>query len=316
MKLLVSPLVRGAYFADYRRVAEAELLAHYPDTAIRFEAIGSLEFLEVDLPVAQAPALARLSFVQGLFEGDGDRLVPLSIAPAYRLDDDWVYGSKYAGKTNELATRLAINVALRLCASRGAGQAPLTLLDPMAGQGTTLLWAMRYGLNARGIELDPRVLDGLRNHIGKQTRRHRIRHTLDTGSTGPARSRSRDGTGRFLRVTVDDCALQLIIGDSAHAPDLLARQRFDLLVTDLPYGIQHRGPGGQDPLEAVQSCAAAWVASKRSGGAIGLMFNNYRPGRAQLEHLFTDLGCTPAPFCAPHRMSESIVRDLLVLIAP
>ena len=44
-----------------------------------------------------------------------------------------------------------------------------------------------------------------------------------------------------------------------------------------------------------------------------LAFNSYIPKRNELIAAFTDHAMQPLAFSAPHRMSESIVRDVVLL---
>ena len=316
VKLLVSPLARGAYFEEYTEVASAEFAARFPDTPFEVEQFGGLVFLsasldkngeDMEVNAAALQSVARLSFVQGAFAvTDTDALKPLQLEPDFLLPQQLVYGWKYQGKTNEMATQLAINAALRYC---DTGRAPQTLLDPMAGKGTTLLWALRYGLNSVGIEQDTGAISALEGHLKKQAKLHRIKHSLAKGSVGP---RHKGGKGKFVSCDMGNHSLRLIAGDSREASKLLGEQRFDLIVTDLPYGVQFKGGPKRSPIDTVKDCAKTWVERLRSGGAMAIMFNTYQPTRVQLEAVFKDLECTIHDFAAPHRMSESIVRDVLV----
>lgn len=309
LKLLVSPLTKGAFFAQHLEVAQAELQAHVGECRVEVDVRGSLEFLTVELPAAALPLLARLSFVQGIFEDTGgEGLRPLDQRAEFVLPEELVWGAKYAGKTNEVVTQLAINLALQRCEPRGARS--LRLLDPMAGRGTTLLWAARYGLCALGIERDRRALDDLQRHVKKQTKLHRIKHQQSHGFVGRA---NRQDSGRFLQYVLGGATLKLIVGDSRDAVDLLQRERFDLIVADLPYGVQHVGPRGtRNPMEEISACAPGWAASLRGGGAMVLIFNAKQPKRAELVLPFAAAGLVEQSFSARHRMSESIVRDLVV----
>lgn len=303
MKLLVSPLARGAYYDDVLAVALAELGAVFPGASATPETRGPLALVDVDLPETEAPRLAGLSWVQAVLSANGDGLVVLEADPGFVLPDDLVWGAKYRGKTNELATLMALNVARAACA-HPAG----TVLDPMAGRGTTLLWGLRTGLESWGIEREASAIGDLQRHLKKQTKLHRIKHTLTQGGRA---------AGAFLDLRVGDGRLRLITGDTREAPELLQRKRFDLVVTDLPYGVQHTGPNGtRDPLTVLKASAAGWAASLVPGGAMALLFNRNLPRRDALIAAFAPTGLEVLPFEAPHRMSESIVRDLLVLRAP
>ena len=107
------------------------------------------------------------------------------------------------------------------------------------------------------------------------------------------------------------------LGDSRDAPELLSGKRYAMLVTDLPYGIEHTGPGGKrNPLDVVRACAPGWAASLRPGGSAVLVFNRLQPRREALAAVFEGVGLEVLPFAAPHRMSESIERDFLVARQP
>ena len=139
------PLTKGAYFAAYLDVARAEFLAHYPQSEVQLERLATLDYLNVQQHKEQLQQLSRLSFVQGIFKAKANKLVVLDQEPGFVLPEELVYAAKYQGKTNELVAQLAINIGLVFAVIK-KGEVP-QLLDPMAGRGTTLLWALRYGMN-------------------------------------------------------------------------------------------------------------------------------------------------------------------------
>ncbi len=309
--LLISPEARGAYFADFLDVAEAELRQVAGELPLEPVSTGGLHFLYTRCESARLPLLLRLSFVQGIFSRAGDSLTPLPVHSGLQFHEDLVFGAKYRGKTNERLTQLLLNVGLSaLGVDSGEG---LKLLDPMCGRGTSLFWALRYGLVARGIEQDPRALEEVRRQLKKYCKLHRQKHQLREGSLGKAR---RDKAGRFLEFSSAGSRLRMLAGDARNATELLQGEKFDLLLSDLPYGVQHHTTAGtRNPLAVLADCAGPWRASLRSGGALVLAFNRYQPRRAELARVFTAAGFRPAAFSAPHRMSESIVRDVLLMTA-
>jgi len=308
LKLLISPLSKGAYFADYPAVARAEFLAHYPECEVHLEKLATLSYLNVEVKEEQLQQLSRLSFVQGIFRVEEDKLVVLDQEPGFILPEELVYGVKYQGKTNELVTQLAINIGLTF-AEINKEEVP-RVLDPMAGRGTTLLWALRYGMHAMGIEQDKQALTGLQQHVKKQTKLHRIKHQQNQGFIDKSNKKER---GKFSQFKFADRTLRLTTGDSRDADRLVQRKRFQLLVCDLPYGIQHSTTRGtRNPLKLLRECAPAWIKCMRTGGVMVLIFNTYQPARSDLEHLFVEEGLQLQDFSAPHRMSESILRDLIV----
>ncbi len=316
--LLVDPRARGAYFGDLTDVALAELRAVVPGVSAQVEQRSTLTFVRTDAGADCVPALARLSFVQGVLAESAESaetevgLQVVDASPDFILPDDLVWGAKYRGKTHELVTQAALNIAIAEC--RVPADKKRAVLDPMAGRGTTLLWAARYGMTAWGIELEERALDDLHRHVKRQAKLHRIKHAADKGWVGRKRS---DGVGAFVEYRFGEAVVRLVTGDSRHAADLLGGKRYAMLVTDLPYGIEHTGSSGKrNPLDTLRECAPAWAASLRPGGSMVLVFNRLQPRRDALAAVFADVGLEILPLEAPHRMSESIVRDFLVARRP
>jgi tRNA G10 N-methylase Trm11 len=125
---------------------------------------------------------------------------------------------------------------------------------------------------------------------------------------------NKHGTGKFLDFTAEGVSARLVIGDTAEARSLLLRKRFDLIVTDIPYGVQHMGgKAARSPFETLQAAAPGWAQSLAPGGAMVIGFNSYQPKRAALVELFTSLGLTEISCDLEHRMSESILRDVVIL---
>jgi SAM-dependent methyltransferase len=309
LSLLVSPEAKAAYFKDYLAVTGCELIQVMGISDFEVRHIGALDFIELEAEEPQLEQLARLSFVQGIFRQENKLLSPLAILPAFQLHEDFVFGSKYRGKTNERLTQLLINVGLSVVDARQGNQ--IKLLDPMCGRGTSLLWGMRYGLNGRGIEQDPKALAEIRQNVKKWTRLHRVRHQMNEGFIGKANKQQR---GKFLEFTADDTNIKIISGDAREAPALLKGEKFHLLVSDLPYGVQHVTTAGtRNPLQVLEECAEGWSESLKPGGALVLAFNSYLPRRDELLDLYRQYRLEPVEFSAPHRMSESIVRDVVVL---
>lgn len=313
LALLISPRAKGAYFNDIIEVAKAELTWLIgADETIAHNKIGAMEFLEVEVEGSetQLASLSSLSFVYGIFEYRQEQLVPLPIEPAFNLHEDFVFGAKFKGKTNEILTQLLINVGLQSIKYKNI--ADVKLLDPMCGRATTLLWGMRYGMKTKGIEQDAKALDDIRLNVKKWCKVHRQKHLFKDGFVGGKSTKGK--TGRFIEFTADDASMRVITGDAANAASLLKNEKFNLIVTDLPYGIQHFTTSKtRNPLEVLRACAKDWIESLKPGGVMVLAFNRNIPRRKDLMAVFTEHGLEVLEFTAPHQMSESIVRDILVL---
>ncbi len=308
--LLISQRARSAYFNDYLDVARAELQWLIGDEAILHRPIGAMDFFDIKAGEDLLSVLTSLSFVQGVFERQDGRLTPLDKRPAFNLHEDFVFGAKFRGKTNETLTQLLINIGLMCIDYRSI--ADVKLLDPMCGRATTLFWAMRYGIKSKGIEQDPRALADVRQMIKKWCKVHRQKHQLTEGFVG-AKAKKKE-IGKFLEFSAENTSMRLINGDTSDACQLLNDEKFQLIISDLPYGIQHHTTHKtRNPLAILKAAASEWSHSLKPGGAMVLAFNRYLPKREDLIDVFTTQGLQLLDFSAPHRMSESIVRDVVVL---
>ena len=198
--LLITPLSQSAFFKESTEIAAAEV-EFITGTKPERRKVGTLEFLDVDYE-GTPQALSRLSTIAGIFSRTETGLIPLDITPEFDLPRELVFRGQYPGKTNEVLTQLALNIASKLsCTTTGQ---PATLLDPMAGRGTTLLWAARYGFEADGIEADSKALVDFQREAKKCTKLQRIKHKEDGGQL-PHLKKADDGrfssfdfkTGKF-----------------------------------------------------------------------------------------------------------------------
>lgn len=309
VKLLVDPRAQGAFFADTLAVAQAEVTSGWPEAQITVDAQSSLRFLDVDLPAHAAPALLRRAVVQGVFVSTSSGLSVVDADPGFGLPAGLVWATKYRGKTHELATQLALNLALDACTL----PSPTSLLDPMAGRGTTLLWAARYGLHALGVEQDDKAREDFERSVKRQTKLLRIKHKTEKGSLGPKR---RDHAGRFLTFRFAQGSACLATGDTRHLDKRVGTRQFDLLVSDLPYGVQFTGGRQRSPVDTLRAAMPLWAAALRPGGGMALLFNRLQPTREHLEKIVADAGLEVISTSVAHRMSESIWRDALVARRP
>jgi len=312
----ISPEAKAAYFADYLEVARQELINVFGEIPVTYIKVGPMEYFRLETEDSDLEKLLQLSFAQGLYAVEDGLLRPLDLQARYLLHEDFVFGSKFKGKTNERLTQMMINIGL---AEIGAGigsrigkdkGSPVKLLDPMCGRATTLLWAMRYGINARGIELDPNAIVDIQRNLKKWSKIHRQKHTLNIGSTGDNKKKS---SGKCLDFSAEGYTMRVVTGDARDAEQLLNKEKFDLQVCDLPYGVQHfTTKKTRNPLMVLQECVDSWKKCLKPSGAVVLAFNRNNPARKVLIDTFRQGGFEDRPFSAPHRMSESIVRDVVI----
>lgn len=309
--LLISPLAKSAYFKAYIDIAINELSWCLGIDDTEHQKISTLDFLYIRANEEQLFGLSRLSFVQGIFKREDENLEPLTIDNQFQLHEDFVCAAKFKGKTNELLTQCLINVAHKALLSNGDTiSEKIKLLDPMCGRATTLLWAQRYSFKAKGIEQDKKALADIRQLVKKQCKLHRQKHQCREGFVGKA---NKQDNGKFIDFAFPDSSMRVISGDSAKADQLLKDEKFHLIVSDLPYGVQHfTTEKTRNPLAVIEQCVEGWINSLKPGGIIGLAFNSNQPKRDALSHVFTNEGLEQLDFSMPHQMSESIVRDVVL----
>ena len=185
------------------------------------------------------------------------------------------------------------------------------LLDPMCGRGTSLFWAMRYGLKAKGLEHDKKAIEDVRRNVKKWCKIHRQKHKINEGFLGGSK---KSKSGEFFELSVGSTSARIMTGDAVDADKSLKSDRFDIIVSDLPYGVQHfANDGSRNPLAVLEQCAESWKTCLKKTGVMVLAFNRNNPKRQALVNVFENAGWQVFDFEAKHRMSESIVRDVLII---
>jgi hypothetical protein len=325
---LVLPAVNRVYARATVDLAQAELevvaatMLTTTVNAVGSRMIGNVPYItfEADeLSDRDAAHLANLSSIYALYEMRGDALHPRGLQPLDRFDDDLLTIQRYTGKTNEQFTKLLLNVIL--AHSRRAVdllEHPARVLDPLCGRGTTLNQALMYGFDAAGIERDARVVDAYEAFVKGWLREKRIKHRSERARV----RRSGKVVGRRFDITIgSDQRLSVVHDDTTTAPDHFAKSGFDVIVADLPYGVQHASrteshAHSRDPAALVGAAAPAWISVLAVGGAIGLSWNTRVLARHDLARLLTGAGLdvvdTPAMHRFGHRVDQSIRRDLIV----
>lgn len=270
-------------------------------------------------------ALSRASFYYALFLREGELLRPITPPEWRALPDSLNTILKYPGKTNHRFTRLLVNLAL--AASDTMRPRPV-LLDPMCGQGTTLFEAAIHGFSAIGVETLEQPLHKGQIYFTKYLENGRYKHSIREERI------TRDGKRLGQSVQVDYALtreewqretprfIRFIRGDSAQCKLLLPRACADILVCDLPYGVQH-GASGRDGLrrdasELAAACAPGWLLALRPGGAAALSYNSHTTRRDKLQKGLEQAGFQVLPQMPglEHRVDQSILRDVIVAKKP
>jgi hypothetical protein len=306
------------YGASRYDLAAAEL-SFVLGAAVEPVRLGGLDYLSFDLDNLDVGVLSNLSGVHALFERHGDLLRPVEVTPLQRCDDDLVTIPRYAGKTNEHFTKLLVNVTLAAAGAwpRVLAGETVTLLDPVCGRGTTLGQAMVYGLDAWGIELDRKDVEAYQAFLLRWLRDHRVKHRSEVSRT------TVPGFGRVERLHVGygpGRTVDVVHADTTDAARHVRRRSIDVLVADLPYGVQHGSRTGaglaRSPGRLLAEALPGWVSLIRPGGALGLAWNLRTLDRAAVEEHLVVEGLVVRPERFEHVVDRSITRDLVVAVRP
>ncbi|MGJ3508049.1 TRM11 family SAM-dependent methyltransferase [Enemella sp. A6] len=327
--MLLNPSANRVYGGQVASLAEAELRVCAPwASEVATTTVAGVDYLgfttEAEPNPDQARLLADQSAFLALFEMQDENLLrPVEVHPTGKLDDDLVTIPKYQGKTNEQFTRLLLNVTLSQV--RGDKPTPWTVLDPMAGRGTTLTSAWLLGHHGAGVEADTKAVEAMGAFLRTWLRRKRLKHRAESN---PVR-REGKSLGRRFDATVQqpggpELSLSVFTGDTRQSAALWGKRRFDAIVTDAPYGVVHGSKADhrrdRSPAALLGEAIGVWAGQLRPGGALGLSWNTHGLAREDVLGLLTEAGLTPCGDGGEndpwqrfgHRVDSSIFRDLVV----
>jgi hypothetical protein len=317
---------RSTQYSSLARVlAPAELLASplgLGDVTLR--RLGEQEYLEFavgnsSLSARDTELLGSLAMIGNVFElfdavgqVEGPLLRPLATTHRPFLSPDMASIRRYKGKTSEFFTHFLCNMAKFASDFRDERWSALHLLDPLAGGGTTLFVGLSLGAHVAGIELNRTDVESTVTFISQFCREGRLAVT-----TKEERLRKLDARRWHFQIGRDEARQCLLVqGDAGRANELLAGfGRPHLIVTDLPYGIQHNAR-----LEGLLAgCLPEWCRTLRAGGAIAFSWDATRLTRERMVELVSRLAPVEVVDRPPydnlvHRVDRVIKRrDVLVL---
>jgi SAM-dependent methyltransferase len=335
--VLLYPSHNRVYFEASKQLAAAELgvaVSQFstPVEAVRLETLGGVEYLCFDanqaLSTDDLARLSRLSFAYAVFQLHRDEealLKPVQMSDAAYLDEDIVSILKYSGKTNENFTKMMLNVAAfscGLCSDRR-----LRVLDPLCGRGTTLFQALAFGFHAAGLDADKKAVHEGATFLTRYLKQKRCKHEAKQSKAPGSGTKKADIYDWRLAKTKeaykaeDVLNVRMVRGDAADVPLFFPKASFDILVTDLPYGIQH-GSGSaknafsRNPAELLETALPEWRKVLKAGAAAVLSWNQRVLKRNAVVQLLEAAGFEALKGGVyeqfEHRVDQAITRDLIV----
>ena len=288
---------------------------------------------EQELQPEDVAVLSRLSFMFAIYKlmGDGldSSLRPVQTVPYEYLDGKIGTLQKYVGKTNELFTKMMINVAL--LSGDFSYQDKIQLLDPVAGRGTTLYEAAIYGFDAFGIEIEAKSVHENQIFFKQYLQKERYKYTLDKRMIfGRNKSEAvyiqafeyAAGKEEF-KDNEQRKKLGVVHGSAQDSAKYFKKSSFHLIVGDLPYGIAHgssaadkSSTGTRNPAELISACLPEWKTVLKPSGTIVLAWNAFVTPKHRLAAIFEEHGfevLSAAPYDGfEHMVDKAIKRDVIV----
>lgn len=266
-EVLASPLGPGLQDVTLRNIAGQDYLQFELPGPITSEAVG---------------LLASMAMLGGIFEifdaiggVDGPLLRPIQAAHPAFVSPDMAATRRYKGKTNEAFTHFLCNMAKYASDFHSSDWSALDVVDPLCGGGTTLFAALSLGADVAGLDVDRTDVESTATFITQYCRENRI-----ALATKEERLRKLNARRWLFQIGRDDVRrCMLVHGDAGRTRELLAGfGRPHLIVTDLPYGIQHSGP-----LHGLLGdCLPGWAELLVSGGAIAFSWDSTRLDRQEM----------------------------------
>lgn len=286
--------------------------------------LGGQEYLLIDLDQPLDEALlhdlgtlamtsAHFEFFGQIGDVEGPLLRPLTPTFQPTLPPDILTARRYRGKTNEMLTQFMLNIARFSSAFAHRPWNTLRLYDPLAGGGTTLFAGLMLGMDVAGSDIDRQTIDGAAQFLQQYGKEQRIgckvrSETLkNIGKRWWIEIKQGDITQRALLTRAD-------VGDGEQA--LHGFKKPHLIVTDLPYGIQHNG----ELIALLEKALPVWVEVIDKGGAIAFSWDATRFPREEMIDLVKKVPglivLDDAPYNALTHQVDRVIkrRDILVAI--
>ena len=328
--MLLWPHANVRYQNESLKLARSELRLmldiHAPEAEVSVYEGLNLPALQIEdgqeLSPAAVEAIRSHSLLYGLFEvRDGGLLMPLTGREEAYVGSDLAGILKYKGKTNELFLQLLVNAALYAGGFARRGGERLELMDPMCGRGTTLFVGANRGWNTTGTDVDRNDLSEAGKFLRRYFEYHRMKHAVKQESRTVAGAKSvpmtcfsfADTPERFK--AGEGCTLRTACADASRTREIFGKEKFHMIVCDLPYGVQHASVGA-NPEKLLAKALPGWKEALKKGGTIAVSFNAQTFKTEKVRQLMEDAGLEVKRGGAydefSHWVEQAVTRDIAV----
>lgn len=336
--ILKDPGFNKVYYSESKNMSLSELslaLGTFTDNfETSIETIGGLPYysfsIEEKLTKANITLLSKLSFTFALFEkseiDEQTYLKPLNKVAYEYMDQKITTILRYPGKTNEQFTKMMINVAL--LSSDYKNHENITLLDPIAGRGTTLYEGTVNGFNVIGMEIEKSSVHDIHVFFKKYMEKERVKHSYSKkkiyGNKVEKEAYNHIFTYGKSKQDFKDQEKQktfsIINGDTSLTHQYIKHNSVHIMVGDLPYGVAHGnkkdGEMKRSPYDLLNKAIPSWKKVLKKGGTIVLAWNKFVAPKEQLAQVFEDNGFEVLNDEVynnfEHMVDSSIKRDIIV----
>lgn len=296
---------------------------------IQYETIGGVDLLTFQtdvLDLQNLEALHRLSSGYILFKVENKALIPMNEGKSTYFKNDISSILKYTGKTNEDFTGMMINIGIFSSAFAKAFDSALNILDPMCGRGTTLYEGLIKGYNVAGVEIQKSSCQEIDKFLKRYLKYHKYKHTSEHQTIHSKGGKGLKYTIETARSTEkfkdkDRRKVQYANGNTLFVNDFYKKESFHVLVTDVPYGVQHKGKSSSKPVDIqklLKDASSAWYKVLKKGGAAVISFNAYTLDKDQLRCDFQKAGFVVLSEGVydqfEHWVEQAVNRDVFVAI--
>ncbi|MCT4613947.1 MAG: hypothetical protein N4A49_03615 [Marinifilaceae bacterium] len=335
--ILQNPGHNRVYYIESEKLALAELKIACDKLSlkcsnIKIKEISNIKYIsfscDENITESDLEYISNLSFCFAIFKEEiidkSSVLYPISKTNKAYIDEKISNLLKYKGKTNELFTKMMINIASITCNTRHNNTKKL--LDPVAGKGTTLYEASIYGFNAYGIEIEAKSVHELEIFFKKFLETEKIKHKSNKRRIHSINNKEIIFTNEFSYHKKADSENEKILaiteGNSEHADKYYKKASFDMIVGDLPYGISHgnknstnlTGSKTRNPSEFLKFSLPAWQKTLKTHGSIVLAWNSNVISKHKVNEIFKacDFEIIYTDLDFEHMVDKSIKRDIII----
>lgn len=333
--ILLHPTHNEVYFDASKKLSLTEMelgnnAMEKPWKGMCLETIENIDYIGFEaerLNENELFVLSKFSFIYALFEkcvkDDETLLKPVKLPQKKYFADDIVSILKYSGKTNEHFTRMMINAAA--FAANLPTKDDLNILDPICGRGTTLYQSLIFGYNAYGVEIDKKQVEQASVFFTKYLETKRLKHKKSKSKISESGKKICDIYEYEFAMTKEDFKndrnkkLKFVCGDTVNTDRYFKKDFFDLVIGDLPYGVQHgsstkTGSFTRNPANLIKDALPSWMKVMKKGAVLALSWNTYVLKRDILKDILKDAHLevlTGDYENFEHRVDQAIVRDVI-----